>query len=205
MRLYTLTPATRVACLREAAELLLTGGVVVIPTDTVYGIAAHPAHPAAVERIRAIKGRSAAKPIPLLAADLDAVRRFGAQLSPPCARLAAAFWPGALTLVIPCPAGDAEGFRVPAHDWTRDLLAACGGVLRVTSANLSGAMPAASAVAALRDVGLDADAVFDDGPSPGGTPSTVVRVTPDRLEILRAGAIEETRIRMSARTRHEQT
>lgn len=197
MRLFTLTPATRVDCLHSAVELLLAGGVVVIPTDTVYGIAAHPTHPAAVERIRAIKGRPATKPIPLLAADLDAVRRFGAQLSPAAERLAEAFWPGALTLVIPCGSGDSEGFRVPAHVWTRALLAACGGVLRVTSANLSGAMPAASAVAALRDVGLEADAVFDDGPSPGGTPSTVVRVTADRLEILRPGAIGEDRIRMA--------
>lgn len=199
MRLFTLTPDARDACLHSAMELLVAGGVVVIPTDTVYGIAAHPAHPAAVERIRTIKSRQASKPIPLLAADLDAVRHFGAQLCPACERLAAACWPGALTLVIPCSTGDAEGFRVPAHDWTRSLLAACGGVLRVTSANLSGAMPAVSAVAALRDVGLEADAVFDDGPSPGGTPSTVVRIAAGQLEILRAGAIGDDTIRSIVR------
>jgi tRNA A37 threonylcarbamoyladenosine synthetase subunit TsaC/SUA5/YrdC len=72
-------------------------------------------------------------------------------------------------------------------------------VLRVTSANLSGAMPAASAVATLRDVGLEADAVFDDGPSPGGTPSTVVRIAAGQLEILRAGAIGDDTIRRSVR------
>ena len=195
MQTLSLTPATHDTCLRAAAELLLAGGVAVIPTDTVYGLAAHPAHPEAVQRLYTIKGRLEAKPIALLAADQAAVSRFGAQLPPAAAQLAAIYWPGALTLVLACSQGTTEGFRVPAHDWTRALLAACHGVLRVTSANLSGAQPAASAVAALQDVGLAADLVIDDGTSPGGVPSSVVRVTADRLEILRAGAIGEQEIR----------
>jgi len=171
--------------LDAAADLLNRGGVAVIPTDTVYGLAAHPAHPAAVERLYAIKGRDARKPIALLAADADAVSAFGATMPPSAAALAAERWPGALTLVLPCGDGY-EGFRVPDHAWTRKLLAQCGGTLRVTSANLSGRRPATDAPQALADVGLDADLVVDDGVSPGGVPSTVVKVLPGgTLQILR--------------------
>ena len=198
MHLLPLIPATHDTCLRQATELLLAGGVAVIPTDTVYGLAAHPAHPEAVQRLYTIKGRQEAKPIALLAADAAAVVHFGAQFPPAATRLAAAFWPGAVTLVLACAEGTEEGFRVPAHDWTRALLAACGGVLRVTSANLSGGLPAVRAVAALQSVGLEADLVIDDGASPGGIASTVVRVTSDEPEILRAGAIHGQKIRTVA-------
>ena len=171
--------------LDAAADLLNRGGVAVIPTDTVYGLAAHPAHPAAVERLYAIKGRDARKPIALLAADAEAVAAFGAALPPAVAALAAERWPGALTLVLPCGDGY-EGFRVPDHAWTRKLLAKCGGTLRVTSANLSGRRPATDAPQALADVGLDADLVVDDGVSPGGVPSTVIKVLMDgTLQTLR--------------------
>ncbi|MBO7688390.1 MAG: Sua5/YciO/YrdC/YwlC family protein, partial [Kiritimatiellae bacterium] len=83
-----------------------------------------------------------------------------------------------------------EGVRVPDHDWTRRLIAACGGALRVTSANLSGQRAATDAPQALADVGLSADLVVDDGVSPGGVPSTVARIAPDgSAEIHRPGPI----------------
>jgi len=173
------------AALGAAADVLNAGGVAVIPTDTVYGLAAHPAFPDAVARLYSIKGRDGRKKIALLASDAAAVETFGYRLPGKAQELAARHWPGALTMVV----GD-EGFRVPGHAWTRRLLAACGGVLRVTSANLSGGRPATDAPQALADVGLSADIVIDDGPSPGGVPSTVVRVLGDgELEVLRAGAI----------------
>lgn len=178
----------------KAAAILARGGVVVIPTDTVYGLAAHPDFPKAVERLYTIKGREQKKPIALLAADIAAIERFGYPLSGRARALAERHWPGALTLVLPpSPARadrPAEGFRIPDHAATRELLAACGGVLRVTSANLSGRRPATDAPQALAAVGLSADAVVDDGVSPGGVPSTVVRVRAGgRLEVLRAGAL----------------
>ena len=170
----------------RAAEVLNGGGVAVIPTDTVYGLAAHPAFPAAVDRLYTIKGREHKKPIALLASDVAAVERFGYPLTGKARELAERHWPGALTLVV-----GKEGFRVPDHAETRELIAACGGILRVTSANLSGRRPATDAPQALRDVGLSADLVVDDGLSPGGVPSTVVRVLPDGgLEVLREGAIK---------------
>ena len=174
------------AVLDEAAAVLNAGGVAVIPTDTVYGLAAHPGFPDAVERLYTIKGRESGKKIALLASDAAAIEAFGFPLPVKAAQLAASHWPGALTMVL----GD-EGFRVPDHGWTRRLLAKCGGVLRVTSANLSGGSPATDAPQALADVGLSADLVVDDGASPGGVASTVVRVCADGgIEVLRKGAIE---------------
>ena len=187
------------AGLEETAAVLLSGGVAVIPTDTVYGLAAHPDFPAAVDRLYTIKGRELKKPIALLASDAEALERFGYSLAGESRRLAK-LWPGALTLVVdpvnpntqtPTHPNTAEGFRVPDHEWTRKLLRKCGGLLRVTSANMSGERPATDAEAALADVGLSADLVVDDGISPGGVASTVVKVSSaGELTILRQGALK---------------
>ena len=169
----------------RAAEVLNGGGVAVIPTDTVYGLAARPDCAAAVDRLYTIKGRELKKPIAILASDVEAIGRFGYPIEGKARELAEKYWPGALTLVV-----GKEGFRIPDHAETRALIAACGGVLRVTSANLSGRRPATDAPQALKDVGLSADYVVDDGVSPGGVPSTVVRVNSDgSLEVLREGAV----------------
>lgn len=168
-----------------AERILNGGGVAVIPTDTVYGLAARPDFPSAVDRLYTIKGRALGKPIALLASDIAAVERLSGPLTGRARELAEQHWPGALTLVV-----GTEGFRIPDHDRTRRLIAACGGLLRVTSANLSGQRPATDAPQALADVGLSADCIVDDGISPGGVPSTVVRVKQDgSVDILREGAI----------------
>ena len=180
------------AGMAATAAVLNGGGVAVIPTDTVYGLAAHPDFPAAVDRLYSIKGRNLRKPIALLAADATAAERFlGGALPPGAAAWAQRHWPGPLTLVLPV-AGTVrfEGLRVPDHAWTRRLLAACGGVLRVTSANLSGRRPATDAPDALAAVGMSADIVADDGISPGGVASTVLKITATgMLETLRAGPV----------------
>ena len=171
------------AGLDAAAKTLSSGGVAVIPTDTVYGLAAHPAFPEAVDRLYAIKGRDRSKPIALLAADFAAASRFVGGMAEKPARLAAMRWPGAFTLVV-----RGEGLRVPDHEWARRLLARCGGTLRVTSANLSGMEPAKEAKSAIGQIGSLVDIVVDGGPSPGGRPSEVVRVTDDgETEIIRGG------------------
>lgn len=176
--------------LEEAASLLLAGGVAVIPTDTVYGLAAHPGFPQAVQRLYDIKRRDAKKPIALLASDAAGVESFLGSLSEASRRLAKR-WPGALTLVLPSAAGGTEGVRVPNHAWTRELLKRCGGVLRVTSANLSGEVAATEACEAFSKVGLSADLVVDDGRSPGGVASTVLRVDGDgALTLLRPGPVQ---------------
>ena len=180
--------------LDSAANILRAGGVAVIPTDTVYGIAAKPDCASAVDRICTIKGRRSDKPIALLAADRESVMEFCKEVPEKAQRLMEAYWPGALTLVLPCGDGF-EGFRVPDHRQTCELIKACGGTLRVTSANLSGSMPALSAVEALKDVGLEADLVIDDGVSPGGVASTVVKIdAAGSITILREGAISAEEI-----------
>ena len=169
--------------LAEAARELNAGGVAVIPTDTVYGLAARPDRAEAVRRLYSIKGRPDRKPVALLVTDADAAVRFVGDVA---AEVGRRHWPGALTVV-----AQGEGVRVPDNDWTRRLIAACGGALRVTSANLSGQRAATDAPEALADVGLSADVVVDGGISPGGTPSTVVRVLPDGSpEILRPGPVD---------------
>lgn len=178
------------SCGLEAAVKTLTeGGVAVIPTDTVYGLAAHPDFPKAVDRLYTIKGRSEKKPIALLASSIQAVRKRGFKFSSKAQELAERHWPGALTLVLSND-NAIEGFRVPDYEWTRQLIEKCGGVLRVTSANLSGSQAAVEAAEALDTVGLSADLVVDGGISPGGVPSTVVDATRgEELIVLRQGAV----------------
>lgn len=166
------------AALDAIADALLAGAVGVIPTDTVYGLAAHPANAAAVERLYSVKGREGGKPIALLASGVAAVERFGFPLSGKAAEMARSGWPGPLTLVVENAQGRTEGFRVPAHDWTRCLIERCGGLLRVTSANFSGRPPALKAEDAIAQIGALVDFVADDGPSRLGVASRVVMVSP---------------------------
>ncbi len=186
--MFSLRTSDPSAC-ESAAAILLNGGVAIIPTDTVYGLAAHPGHPDAVARLHTLKARGNPKPIALLIDAPATLARFTRDLPPRAATLAQRFWPGPLTLVLDTSAS-AEGFRVPDHAFCRELLARCGGALRVTSANLTGQLPATSAATALEALGLTADLLLDDGPSPGGRASTVIRIAPDNLPVLlREGAI----------------
>ena len=169
-----------------------------MPTDTVYGIAADARLPGALEKIYEAKSRDRGKPIPLLAASVTDVEAFGTTLGKVERRLAEKLWPGPLTLVL--RVGDRmEGFRVPAHGVALALLRECGGVLRVTSANLSGEPPALTAGEAARTVGRFAAIVMDAGPSPGGAPSTVAEVVNGQIRILRDGAISREQLEQECR------
>jgi len=197
-RILSLRPGQEAAAIRTAAALLRGGRLVVVPTDTVYGVAADPRAPGAEQRLAAAKARDPAKPVALLAPDLDSVRAGGARLTAADERLAAAFWPGPLTLVLPTPGGP-EGFRVPDHRIMLALLREVGGLLRVSSANLSGEPPALTAAEAARALGAAVAVVLDAGPAPGGAPSTVVKTEEGAVRILRAGAIPAARIEAVSR------
>jgi len=185
----------------RAAEALRDGRLVIVPTDTVYGIAADARSPAAVEHLFEAKGRRKDKPIPLLAASLGDVEEYGATMDAVEKRLAERFWPGPLTLVLNVDRNgrfSTEGFRVPADDATLELIRAAGGTLRVTSANSSGDPPALTADAAERALGAFVDLVLDAGPAPGGVPSTVVQVTAEGITILREGALDREQLEEAA-------
>ena len=189
MNVVRVTPGNRAAVVADAARILSRGGVIIVPTDTVYGLACHPDFPDALRRIYEIKARDAGKPIAFLASDAEAPRRRGARLSPAATAFAARFWPGALTIVADC--GEVtEGFRVPDRALARDIIAACGGLLRVTSANPSGEPAAVTARdASVLAIADNCDLVIDDGPADAGIASTVVRDGPDGWKILREGGV----------------
>lgn len=185
------SPAT--SLMADTARVLQTGALVILPTETVYGVAADPRVAGAEDRIYDAKERDRGKPIPLLAASLAVVERHGAILSPGARRLAKRYWPGPLTLVLAC-GGKTEGFRVPDHPVAAAVLKAAGGVLRVTSANISGEPAARTVEAAVAALGARVALALDAGPAPLGVESTVVDATGTSLKIVRQGVIPQEAI-----------
>lgn len=190
------------ALLERAADALRAGGLVIYPTDTLYGLAADPRLERSVERLFALKGRPAGQALPLIAADDGQVQEV-VVLTPLGRRMAERFWPGPLTIVGDARPGLADGVdggtgslavRVPAHEVARALAAALGFALTSTSANRSGGRPPVTAREAADALGGEVDVVIDGGPTTGGLPSTIVdsRTVPPRL--VRAGAIPFDRI-----------
>ena len=188
----------------EAIEVLRAGGVVALPTDTVYGIAVAIGTPGGIERMFHVKQRPPDKAIALLVADVAQVSQIAA-VSPAAESLAAAFWPGPLTLVL--PALDAAGLpvllradrqtiglRLPDHPAPRALAAAVG-PLPTTSANRSGQPDATDTATVVATLGDELDLILDGGPTAGARPSTVVDLTTDPPSVLRVGEIDEARIR----------
>lgn len=171
------------------------GGVVGLPTDTVYGVGADPRREEATGRLFALKRRPDSVALPVLVAEPEEAGSLG--LLPALAvRLMAAYWPGALTLVVPRRprvqlhlGGDEAtvGIRCPARSLTRALLRRTG-PLAVTSANLHGDEPATTAEALRAALGADVDVIVDDGPC-DGSPSSVVLLVGDEPRVVREGAI----------------
>jgi protein-tyrosine phosphatase len=176
------------ALISEATRALRSGGLIILPTETVYGVAADPGVEGAAERIYAAKERDRGKPIPLLASGLDAVEQQKAIFPLWARRLAKRYWPGPLTLVLKCGVRT-EGFRVPDHTVALAVLKAAGGLLRVTSANISGAPAARTVTAALEALGDSVTLALDAGQAGLGVESTVVDATGDVPVILRQGAL----------------
>ena len=181
-----------------AVQVLRDGGVVALPTDTVYGIAVALGTPGGIERLFHVKRRPPDKGIMLLLDDAAQAPEAGI-LTPAAVALAEACWPGGLTIVVPqrpdvpWPAvltGGAAtiGLRVPAHDAPRELARAVG-PLPTTSANVSGLPEAADAAGIVDQLGNAIDLILDGGPAHGGPASTVVDCTGERPTILRVGAV----------------
>jgi L-threonylcarbamoyladenylate synthase len=191
------------AGIAAAVAALRGGGVVAYPTDTLYGLAVDPRNDAAVERLFAVKGRGAASAIALIAADAAMAEEVGARgFGPLERRLASAFWPGPLTIVVPAAGGMAAalaprgtlGVRVPAHAVARSLSAAFGACITATSANLAGRPPAVTADEVAAALGAFVDFLVDAGPAPGGAPSTIVEIVEGRPVLHRAGPVAWDRV-----------
>ncbi len=185
-----------------AVDAVSRGAIIVLPTDTVYGVGADAFQPDAVARVLEAKGRGRQMPPPVLIPDVRTVDGLARDVPASARALMEACWPGALTVIVPAQPslawdlGDTGGtvaLRVPDHAAARALLGRTG-PLAVTSANRTGE-PAATTAAAAQDQLGDAVAVYlDAGDSPLGVASTIVDATGDRLRIVRAGGVSRERI-----------
>jgi L-threonylcarbamoyladenylate synthase len=189
--------------LAVAAGVLLRGGLVIFPTDTLYGLAVDPRNPGAIDRVFRAKGRPPGQALPLVAASLDQVERSVGHLSRLTRQLAVRFWPGPLTMVVEAGqdvvatvlgGSGTLAIRVPNHAVARGLCECAGFPLVSTSANRSGQAAPSTADEAIASLGDDVDLVLDGGPVVGGEPSTIVDARGDSVRLLRAGAVPFSRV-----------
>jgi L-threonylcarbamoyladenylate synthase len=188
--------AHAINALAKALEILNAGGLIALPTDTVYGVGSLAFNGRAVESIYLAKKRPNEKAIPILLGDASDLQQIASTVPDMARRLAVRFWPGPLTLVVPknptlpaaVSATDTVGVRVPDHTLTRALLRAAG-PMAVTSANLSGQSDPTSAQEVLVQLGGRIALILDGGKTRGGVPSTLVDCTGLQPIILRPGPI----------------
>jgi len=177
--------------------LLARGGVLAIPTESSYGLAADPRNRTGVETVYRIKGRESGKALPVVVADLGQLADLGIDADLPILEPLMACWPGPLTVVLPVAAGNGGlAVRIPGHAGLRDLLSSLGHGLTATSANRSGGEPIVDPKD-LPALLAGEDAVIVDGGSlPGGAPSTLVAIDGGVPVVLRAGSFPVDRLRV---------
>jgi L-threonylcarbamoyladenylate synthase len=187
---------------KTALDILKAGGLVAFPTDTVYGLGALAFDGNAIESIYIAKDRPADKSIPILIGDIDDLEKVATDIPEIALKIAAHFWPGPLTLVLPkrrevpdqISATNTVGIRLPDHAFARKLLR-LSGPMAVTSANLSGRTSPLTAGEVYDQLAGRIPIILDGGKTPGGVPSTVVDCLRVELNVLRVGPIKETEIR----------
>jgi len=190
-------PLMREAGIASAARAIQSGLLVVLPTDTVYGVGADAFDPIAVRDVLAVKGRGRDMPLPVLVGSWDTIDGLVSSVSPRARDLIEAFWPGGLTLVVEhakslsWDLGDSRGtvaVRMPQHPVALELLAKTG-PMAVSSANISGQPPALNAAEARTQFGELVEVYLDGGPALVGVASTIVDVTAEVPRLLRSGAV----------------
>lgn len=192
----TVLPAESPDSIKTAFEVLKKGGLVALPTDTVYGIGALAFDGRAVESIYAAKDRPTEKAIPILIAEIMDLSKVAREITVTTRRLASRFWPGPLTCIVPkkptlpeaVSATDTVGVRIPDQFVTRMLLRLTG-PMAVTSANISGEPSPNTAEEVLAQLNGRIPLILDGGTTPGGIPSTVVDCTTNYLKIVREGPL----------------
>jgi L-threonylcarbamoyladenylate synthase len=191
-------PSDPVPAFFRCKQVISSGGVVVYPTDTFYGLGVDPQNAEAVNRLFQVKGRAGNQPILLLLKDAAQVNDWAAEVNAEAEHLMNKYWPGPLTLVfrakqqvLPLLTGGRGtiGLRVPGNPVTRQLLGMIGTALTGTSANISGEQSLRTAEEAAAAIGDLADLVLDGGPTAGGKPSTVVDVSTHPIRVIREGAV----------------
>lgn len=193
-----MTAGTVGTSVERALEVLGNGGLVALPTETVYGLAADASNETAVRRIFAAKGRPADHPLIVHVATAEQLADWAGEIPPAAAVLAETCWPGPLTLLVPKAAHvlsvvtggrDTVGIRVPAHPMATELLTRFGGGLAAPSANRFGKVSPTTAQHVAADLGDRVDYILDGGPCPVGVESTIVDCTVTPPQMLRPGAI----------------
>jgi L-threonylcarbamoyladenylate synthase len=185
----------------SALEILLSGGLVAFPTDTVYGVGSLAFHEQAIESIYIAKDRPMEKAIPLLIGDAPDLIQVAEEIPIFAMRLIARFWPGPLTVLVPkkstlpeaISATSTVGVRVPDHDIARSLLRLAG-PMAVTSANISGKESPRTAQEVFAQLNGRIAMIIDGGETPGGIPSTLVDCTGDEIQVLREGPISKEQL-----------
>lgn len=194
------TPGLFQAAVRRAVELLRAGEVVALPTETVYGLAANALDPIAVSKIYEIKGRPAHNPIIVHVASVKLAKQCASEWPALASRLAAAFWPGPLTLVLPrtkaipdmvTAGGPTVGLRWPSHPLIQNVIRECGFPLAAPSANLSNRVSPTNAEHVRRQLGGKVRLIVDGGQCQVGIESTVLDMTDSPPRVLRPGMIHE--------------
>jgi tRNA threonylcarbamoyl adenosine modification protein (Sua5/YciO/YrdC/YwlC family) len=203
-RIYSCAdPDRRAEGISEAKQAIARGRLVVMPTDTVYGVAADAFDPAGVRRLLRAKGRSRRVPTPVLISSPDTLRALATNVSPDARELTREFWPGGLTLIcrqqpsLQWDLGDSRGtvaIRMPDHPDALELLGETG-PLAVSSANRHGDPPATTVDQAYDQLGERITVYLDAGPTPGPEPSTIVDATGDTLRVARQGVITLDQLR----------
>jgi L-threonylcarbamoyladenylate synthase len=202
-RLVTRVARASVGAVKDAKSVLAAGGLVAFPTETVYGLGADAANDKAVARLYAVKERPSINPLIAHVADLAAAEKL-AVFNDTARRLAKAFWPGPLTLVLPkapgCPVGllataglDTIAVRVPGHPVAHQILTAFGKPVVAPSANRSGEVSTTTAQHVLHDLRDRIELLINDGPAPLGIESTIIACI-DKPTLLRAGAVDRAAI-----------
>ena len=183
----------------EAVQCLKSGGIIAIPTDTVYGLGADPFNADAVQKLYTIKGRPDGKPIPLVLSSVADVHRVARNLPDFFFHLTDRFWPGGLTIIVEAKellpvltaGGNTVGVRIPDNPLLLQILHAFGGPAAITSANLSGEPPATSPQEIGETLTSRLDLIVDGGKTPGPIPSTVYDISVSPPIIRRHGVISE--------------
>jgi L-threonylcarbamoyladenylate synthase len=184
---------------RETAEVLLRGGIVAFPTDTLYGLSVALMDPAAVEFLHRLKRRPPKLSVISLIPEPGDVHPLVADVPEVASQLMERFWPGPLSLVFKASPlvpervqgeGGTIALRVPKHPLSQEILRAVGGPVVSSSANVSGFPPATTAEEVVAAFGNQLDVVLDGGPAAAGAPTTLVDVSKGRIDVLRQGILD---------------